>query len=259
MMKKKNNEIEFLYEDDDIVVVFKPAGVLSIPDRYVKEIRNLFHELNEKYGEIFVVHRLDKDTSGVMVFAKNAYAHKMLNQQFLEQKVKKLYHLVVSGIVNKDEIDIDIPLAADPAKKGVMVPSARGKESLTKLKVLKRFRVATLIECDLVTGRHHQLRAHCKAIGYPLLVDEVYGNSTEFLLSSIKRKKFNLKKHDVERPLISRVSMHAKSIEFKHPVTQETMKFEADYPKDFQALLQVLGKYSEVPEYYHQAIDFDFE
>lgn len=257
-MKKKNDNIEILFEDDDIVVVSKPAGVLSIPDRYNKTIPNLYGILTEKYGEIFVAHRLDKDTSGVMIFARNACAHKHLNTQFEEQRVKKLYHLVLSGVVNKDEIKIDIPLAPDPSKKGVMIPSARGKESLTNLKVMTRYRVATLVECDLVTGRHHQLRAHCAAIGFPLLVDEIYGASEEFLLSTIK-KRYNLKKDEVERPIISRVSMHASFIRFEHPSTKQQVEFTAEYPKDFQALLQVLGKYSEIPEYYHQPIDYDFD
>lgn len=240
-MKTNNNFI--IYEDDSILVISKPAGMLTIPDRYDSEAANLKQDLEGIYGKIFVVHRLDKDTSGIMVFCKDAESHKHLNGQFQENKVDKLYHVVVSGIVQQDEIDIDIPIIADPAVKGKSKPSAKGKESLTKLKVVERFRVATFVECDLISGRHHQIRVHCAAIGHPLLVDRLYGKNSEFFLSTIKRK-YNLKKNTEEIPVINRVTMHSFSIGFHHPVTNERMDFEAPYPKDFNALLNVLRKYS---------------
>ncbi|MFA6569717.1 MAG: RluA family pseudouridine synthase [Bacteroidota bacterium] len=241
---KKKENIKFLFEDNDIIVLSKPAGLLSLPDRYNHEEISLVKILKEKYEDIFVVHRLDKDTSGVMVFAKNADAHKSLNDQFESRKVTKLYHAFVAGIVEKDEITIDIPLTEDAVILGKMKPSARGKESLTILKVIKRFRHATLVELNLVTGRHHQIRVHCSSIGHPLLVDEMYGGASDFFLSSIKRK-FHLKKHTDETPIISRITLHAHDIIFTHPVTQEENKFTAEYPRDFAALLQVLNKYSE--------------
>jgi 23S rRNA-/tRNA-specific pseudouridylate synthase len=146
-------------------------------------------------------------------------------------------------VLNQDELKIDIPLMVDPADPIKMKPSVRGKESLTLLKVMNRYRVATLIEVELVTGRHHQIRAHCAAIGHPLLVDELYGTSEAFFVSTIK-KRFNLKKNDEERPVISRVSMHSSSIAFRLPSTGEEAEFKSGYPKDFQALIQVLDKYA---------------
>jgi 23S rRNA pseudouridine1911/1915/1917 synthase len=254
-MKKKS--LEIIYEDDNLIVVNKPAGVLTIPDRYDDEIPNLYHILQEKYGEIWIVHRLDKDTSGLIVFAKDPETHRDLSLQFEKHKVKKIYHVVIKGIFSKEEIDIDIPLIDDPKRKGKVAPSVRGKESLTKVKTLERFRAATLIEADLVTGRHHQIRAHCAAIGHPLLIDEMYGGEPEFFLSSIKRK-FNLKKKEIEQPLLARVTMHAHEIEFLHPAKNEKMKFSAEYPKDFRALIQVLRKYSGLPEIYNSDYNFDF-
>jgi RluA family pseudouridine synthase len=233
-----------IYEDDKILVINKPAGLLTIPDRYDKKAPNLRHILDEEYGHIFVVHRLDRDTSGVMVFAKDADSHRDLNFQFESLFVKKIYHVVTDGVIHQDDLEIDIPLAPDPRKPGRTIPSARGKESLTLLHVRERYRHATFAEINLVTGRHHQIRVHCAAVGHPLLVDDFYGNYTEFLVSSIK-KRFNLKKNDVEKPLISRITMHAFSIGFKHPETKEEMSFEAPYPKDFAALLQAMGKYSK--------------
>ena len=254
----KNKNIEFIYEDDDIVVLTKPAGVFSIPDRWKKEDANLYTILKEKYGTIFTVHRLDRDTSGVIVFAKHAIAHKHLNQQFQEHTVKKHYHVVVSGVVAEDEIKIDIPLMDHPGKPGQTIPSLRGKESLTIMKVLEKYSGTSLVECNLITGRHHQIRVHCAAIGYPLLVDELYGSSKEFFISSIKRK-FKLKKNSEEKPIISRITMHSYQIEFLHPATNLPVTFNSEYPKDFRALLQVLRKYSALPDYYKTPSKFNFE
>ncbi len=244
-MKEKRNKIEIIFEDDALVVVSKPAGMLSIPDRYKHDLPNLKDYFKQMFGNIFVVHRLDRDTSGVMVFAKNADAHRNLSMQFEDMLVKKVYYCVVSGVVGKDEMEIDIPLMSDPSTPGKSIPSVRGKDSYTVIKVLKRYRNATLIKCLLVTGRHHQIRAHCSAIGHPLLIDPIYGNAEEFRLSSIKRR-MKLKKDTEERPIISRITMHAKELAFRHPLTNEEVGFTADEPKDFAALIQVLNKYSAV-------------
>ncbi len=246
---KKKDDYSVIFEDENIVVINKQAGVLSIPDRYNKALPNLFHLLTEKYGSILTVHRLDRDTSGVMVFARNAEAHRELNIQFDKLTVGKFYHLILSGVVNKPELKIDIPIAADPSKPGLSFPSARGKESLTLLKVLRRFRNSTLVECGLVTGRHHQLRVHCAAIGHPLLIDPDYAGTTEFYLSSVKRK-FKIGKTQEEKPVISRLTMHSSRLEFDHPDGSGRVSFEAPHPKDFAALLQLLAKYSALPDYY---------
>lgn len=243
-----SKDINILFEDDDIFIVNKPAGLLTIPDRYNHSLPSLINILKSQGRDFFVVHRLDKDTSGVLIFAKNADAHRILSMQFEKQKVTKIYHAVVGGIVPKDEITVDIPLIQNPGKGGGVLPSARGKESLSLVKVIERFKVATFIEVNLITGRQHQLRAHVAAIGHPLLVDDLYGEATDFYLSSIKRK-FNLKKNTSELPIISRISMHSFSIEFMHPTSGESVKFQAEYPKDFTVLLNVLRKYSSLGEF----------
>ncbi|MEJ5287095.1 MAG: Ribosomal large subunit pseudouridine synthase D [Candidatus Kapaibacterium sp.] len=241
---KHNKLYQILYQDNDIIVVDKASGVLSIPDRFDKNIPNLRMLLEEKFGRIWVVHRLDKETSGIMVFARNAESHKDLNTQFEELNVEKIYHAFVSGWIAEDEFDIDIPLLTDPSNKGRTIPSARGKEALTKVRVLERFSIATLIECNLVTGRHHQIRVHCATVGNPLLVDDIYGKNEAFFLSHIKRR-YNLKKGEEEKPIIDRLTLHAYSLKFRHPKTQEIVEFIAQYPKDFSALLNVLRKYSK--------------
>lgn len=251
---KKKSDFDIIHEDDDVILISKHAGVLTIPDRYNKKLPSIYRLLIEKYGNIFTVHRLDRDTSGIMVFGKTPEAHRHLNLQFDKQEVGKFYHLVLAGVVSKDEINIDIPIAADPSKPGMSYPSARGKESLTKLKVLKRFRGSTLVECELVTGRHHQLRVHCATIGHPLLVDPEYAGTYEFLLSSVKRR-FKLGKRQEEKPIISRLTMHSQRISFDHPSGLGSVSYEADYPKDFSALLQALGKYSPLPDYFKKIED----
>lgn len=234
-----------IYEDDSIIVINKPAGMLSIPDRYDSNVPNLKYILEDIYGEIFIVHRLDKGTSGVMLFAKTPESHAGLSEQFEQRQIKKIYHAVVGGVVPKEEIEIDIPLLPNPAKKGMAIPSARGKESLSILRVLEKFRHATHVVINLVTGRQHQIRVHVATIGHPLIVDSLYGSNKEFYLSTIKRK-FNIAKNEIERPIISRISMHSYSLGFIHPQTGERLHFEADYPKDYRVLLQVLRKYSSI-------------
>lgn len=236
-----------IYEDEHILVINKPAGLLTIPDRYDLNAPNLRTILDDEYGHIFVVHRLDRDTSGVMIFAKDAESHRNLNHQFESLFVKKIYHVVTEGVIHQDYLEIDIPLLPDPRKPGRTIPSSRGKDSLTILNVKERFRTATFAEINLVTGRHHQIRVHCSAIGHPLLIDDFYGNHNEFYLSSIKRR-FNMKKNDTENPIISRITMHADSIGFKHPADEREVSFTAEYPKDFAALLQVLRKYGGVKQ-----------
>jgi RluA family pseudouridine synthase len=162
----KKNSLTILFEDSDIVIISKPSGLLSIPDRFKKDEPNVRRILEEKYGRIFVVHRLDRDTSGVMVFARTAAAHRHLSMQFEHHTMEKKYLAIVAGTVPKESIDIDIPLMPNPRVPGTMMPSARGKESHTTVRVLERFRVATYVECLLKTGRQHQciallLDIHC--------------------------------------------------------------------------------------------------
>lgn len=239
----KNKTLTVLFEDESVVLVDKPSGLLSLPDRFDASLPNVRHILTARYGEIFIVHRLDRETSGIMLAAKTAEAHKGLSEQFEHHRVTKKYHAIVSGIVERDEFPINIPIATDAKRKGLMRPSARGKEALTNVAVLERFRIATLLECTLITGRTHQIRVHCSAIGHPLLVDPDYGTTSEFMLSAIKRR-FNLKKDTIERPVIDRLTLHAHEIQFTHPVTQERIGFVSPHPRDISAALQVLRKYS---------------
>lgn len=238
----KKVQLDVLVEDDHILALNKPPELLTLPDRFDARIPNLRSLLVEKYGEIFVVHRLDKQTSGVILFAKTSEAHRVLSKQFQTRSVRKLYNALVAGVVERDEMEIDIPVEPDPARKGLMRPSVHGKESLTIIRVKKRFRMATLIECELVTGRTHQIRVHCATIGHPLFVDADYGTNDAFLVSSVKRR-YNLAKDTDEQPLMARLTLHSARLECTHPFSQEPMVIEAPYPKDMRATIQVLEKY----------------
>jgi len=244
----KKESLHILYEDHDIVAINKQAGILTIPDRFRAELPNLRDILKEKFGEIFIVHRLDKETTGVILFTKNAEAHRHLSLQFEHNTIEKIYHTVVGGVFDKENLDIDIPLAPDPRRKGLMKPNALGKESLTHVEVVERFKIATLLACTPKTGRQHQIRVHLSAIGYPLLVDADYGKQKEFKLSTIKRR-YNLAKDTDEKPIISTTTLHAQQIRFIHPTTEKKMMVTAEYPKSFAALLQVLRKYSHYVEF----------
>lgn len=241
----KNTDFSVLFEDDDVVVVDKSSGLLVIQDRFNTQERNLRSVLKKIYGEIWVVHRIDRETSGIVIFAKNSEAHRALGEQFEHRTAVKIYTAIVRGSLPADELPVDIPIEANPRKKGLMRPSARGKEAFTVLRSLERFRHATLVECNLKTGRQHQIRVHCSAIGHPLLVDSDYGGGEAFYLSSIKRK-YNLGKDEEERPLIARVTLHAGMLQLKHPRTGELVTFRSELPKDMATTIKILRKYSAV-------------
>ncbi|MFZ4542687.1 MAG: RluA family pseudouridine synthase [Saprospiraceae bacterium] len=240
------NEIEILYQDDDIVIVSKPSGVLSIPDRFDSTKLNLYHFLKLKFGEIFTVHRIDRETSGIVCFARNAEAHKTLSRQFEERSAEKFYLALVEGRMHAAEGIIDKPIAESMTEPGKMVIAKRGKESVTHWTVLEEFDHYTLIEAEIKTGRMHQIRIHLQSDGYPLAIDSVYGKKESFLLSDVKLRKFKSGKFsEEERPLMSRTTLHAYRLVLTHPVTEERMNFVCDPPKDFQAVLNQLRKWGK--------------
>ncbi|MCP4443382.1 MAG: RluA family pseudouridine synthase [Aureispira sp.] len=240
---KKNYDI--LFEDDHILVVNKHYNFLTIPDRFRPDLPNLYNELEKKYGKIFVVHRLDKGTSGTICFAKTAEAHKHISQQFESRSTKKLYWAVVDGCPMEKEGRIEATIARHPTKAGIMTIHRKGKPSITDYKVLDTFKECSLVEASILTGRTHQIRIHLKHIGHPLVVDKDYGKRDKLFLSEIKKRKFNLGKYEEERPLLSRAALHAANLTIKHPSTGKKMTFEAPMPKDLKALLNQLSKWSK--------------
>ncbi len=240
---KRKDQIAIVYEDETLLVVNKASGLLTLPDRFRPELPNVKDILTAKYGQIWVVHRLDKDTSGLLCFAKNESAHRDLSLQFENRTVEKKYLALVQGSPMQDEGEIDRPIAANPHQPGKMILLKSGKPSLTLYKKLASFKGYSLLEVEIKTGRTHQIRVHLKAIGCPLAIDSIYHEDQGILLSAIKGRSYHLGKDQVERPLMSRLSLHANQLSFDHPLTKERKHFEGPLHKDFQAVLKQLEKW----------------
>lgn len=237
-------KIEIVYEDDSLLIVNKPAEVLTIPDRFDTTKPNVIGLLSEHYADkIWVVHRLDRETSGIICFAKTEEAHKNLSQQFFNRTVDKIYLALVDGKPNPDANTIDAPIGPHPTLPGKMTVIRTGKSSVTDYKVTEVFKAFSLVEANIRTGRTHQVRVHFKHIGHPLAVDPLYGKREAFFLSEVKYRKYQLGKDQEERPLMSRTTLHAYQLSLAHPVTGERMTFTNPLPKDFQAVLNQLRKW----------------
>jgi 23S rRNA pseudouridine955/2504/2580 synthase/23S rRNA pseudouridine1911/1915/1917 synthase len=231
-----------IFENENFVAINKPAGILSIPDRTQSEI-SLKDMLINKYGTIFTVHRIDKDTSGIIVFAKNEATHKFLSLAFEERKVEKFYMGIVHGSPAVKKATIDAPISEHPLHKGLMVVHRNGKSSVTEYEVIEGYKSFSLLKFQLHTGRTHQIRVHCKNMGHPLACDDLYGDGKTVLLSSLK-KKYKLGKHDEEeRPMLNRLALHSYCLKFTD-AEGNAFDLNTDLPKDMRALLQQLKKNS---------------
>lgn len=250
-MKQSKN---LLFENDDFVVVNKPPGLLSIPDRFDNNLPSLAKNLERQYGKIFVVHRLDKDTSGVILFAKNEQSHRYFSGLFQNRKVDKIYLGLVTGKMWEKEGRIETPILDHPGKGGKMktgkkssasgkASGSKGKTALTTFEVLQSFDLYTLLKLQIFTGRTHQIRVHLQSIGHPIAMDDLYGSNRPFYLSMIKRNYRIGKYQEEEKPMMSRMALHASELHFIDGKGQKHA-FNAPLPKDFQAVLKQLRKLS---------------
>lgn len=229
-----------LFENDEFVVLNKPSGLLSIPDREGKDI-SLKRLLIERYEQIFTVHRIDRDTSGVIVFAKNEETHKYLTQSFEDHSVDKIYQGIVQGSVPDKEKTIEAPIMEHPGKKGKMIIHRKGKNSITEFSVIKDYGKYSHLQFRILTGRTHQIRVHMSDYGHPIVCDSLYGDPAPVLLSSLK-KKFKLSRDVLEeRPIMGRLALHAFELRFKDPSGKQ-FQFIAELPKDMKAFLSQLEK-----------------
>jgi len=237
-------QIDILYEDNELVIVNKPAGLLVIPDRFNSALPSLNKILGDKLGQqVWVVHRLDRDTSGVICFAKSEESHKYLSKLFMERDVAKYYQGLVNGRVVPEEDRIEKAIVEHPHVKGKMVVAKRGKASITDYKVLEQWALYSLVEFRIHTGRTHQIRVHMQSIGHPIVCDELYGDGKPFFLSTIKRKYRLSENEEAERPLLHRLALHAWKLEFKKEDGTE-IKAEAPLPKDMAACVKQLNKWA---------------
>ena len=231
-LKAQDIPIEIVYEDDDIIVVNKPKGMVVHPANgnpdgtLVNAIMAICKDtLSGIGGEIRpgIVHRLDKDTSGLLIVAKNDKAHVNMSEQIKKHEVKKTYIALVRGVVKENEATIDMPIGRSNSDRKKMAVNKNGKNAVTHIKVLKRYEKYTLLEVNIETGRTHQIRVHLSHIGYPIIGDYTYSNG---------KNEFRVEGQ----------CLHAKQLEFKHPITGKEMKLEAELPKYFEEILQRLDK-----------------
>lgn len=236
-------QLDIIYEDESIIAVNKPAGLATVNERNARE--GLAQSLSSQSGQkIFTVHRLDKETTGVILFAKNPDAHRELSIQFEKREITKTYLALAEGVLKVDEGRITYKLSPEPKNSFKMrIDEKKGKPSVTLFTVEKRFQNYTLLKVIPQTGRMHQVRIHLAAFGHPVVCDSLYGNKNPIYLSHIKRH-YRFKEDRQEKPLLLRLALHACRLEFFHPVSKEKLIIEAELPKDFRLTLNNLERYS---------------
>jgi len=235
--------LDIIYEDAHLLVVNKPSGMVVHPaagNRSGTLVNALLFHCRDLSGiggikRPGIVHRLDKNTSGLMVIAKSDEAHTGLAKQFKEHLVKKIYRVLVHGTIKGDEGIIDLSIGRHPVdRKKMSTNSKRGKESLTRWRVEERYTIATLLAVRIETGRTHQIRVHLNATGYPVIGDAVYGNSKK----RIEAVKDNLLRVALRR--LRRQALHSSELCFHHPVTGDVMDFSSPLPEDMEELCREL-------------------
>lgn len=231
---------DIIFQNDHFIALNKPAGLLSIPDRFGKD-PSLKSILQDQFGKIFTVHRLDKETSGLIVFAKDETTHKILSQKFEGRDVEKYYLGLVQGTMMNKKGTIDVPIMEHPGKTTLMMTHKKGKPSVTDFEVLEEFGNFSLVQFQIHTGRTHQIRVHMKHLGNTIVCDNLYGDGQPVLLSAIKRK-YNLSKNELEeRPILNRLALHSFQLKFKD-ADANFHELEAPLAKDMKALVQQLRK-----------------
>ncbi len=227
-----------IFENDDLLILNKPAGISTLEDRL--DDTNLLGLARKKFPDIQACHRLDKDTSGSIIFAKNPESYRLLSMQFEHRQVKKIYHTVVTGQTAFADTEINAPITIKNSGF-VVVDHREGKTSTTFFTTLKNFSKWSLVECRPLSGRKHQIRIHLKHAKHPIVSDVDYGGEHVFLYDI--KKKYAVSTGEA-KPMIDRVALHAFSVEFKLP-SGEDIKIEAPYPKDFAVLVKQLAKYAQ--------------
>jgi 23S rRNA pseudouridine1911/1915/1917 synthase len=235
------NDLDIIFEDSRFIAVNKPSGLLSIPDRHDEALPSLQQMLGNRYDKIFTVHRLDRDTSGLILFAKDETTHKYLSQLFEAHVVEKYYRGIVHGNPAAASGTIDAPIAEHPVHKGSMVVHRKGKEARTDYEVMEAHGNYSLLQFRIHTGRTHQIRVHAKHIGHPIACDPLYGDGKPVFVSALKKKYKLAKKEAEEKPILNRLALHAYMLSF---VMQDgkPITLTVALPKDMRALLQQLNK-----------------
>ncbi len=226
-----------IYEDEHIIVVNKPPFIASLDEREGGDV-NILRLAKQYFEDAQICHRLDKETSGAMIIAKDPETYRFVSMQFEHREVKKVYHAIVDGTHVFNDVLVDLPIL-NAGKGNVMISRSEGKRADTYFKSIKFFKHYTLIEARPVTGRMHQIRIHLATQRASISGDEMYDGKPVFL-SKIKRN-FRLSKDEVEQPIMKRFALHSREVTFKI-AENEIRTFTAEYPKDFAVLLKLLEK-----------------
>lgn len=228
-VEPENIPLDIVYEDDYLLIINKPSGMVVHPgcgNYHGTLVNALLYKFDLSKGESKfrpgIVHRIDKDTSGVLVVAKTDEAHELLSEMIKNKEIERKYYALVEGVIMHDTGTIDAPIGRDTVNRQKMtITATNSKDAITHFKVLKRYTDKTLIECKLDTGRTHQIRAHMEYIGYPIVNDPVYGRNKN------KATSFGQ-------------MLHSKSIKFTHPITKQEIYKEVELPKEFKDYLDTL-------------------
>ena len=238
MAKKYTFKDLIVFEDDALIAVNKPAGIASLADKAGENLQ----ALSQAYiSSLQLCHRLDKMTSGVLLLAKSPEVYRSVALQFQHRKIQKFYHTLISGVRQFERQPVDLPLLISTNKR-VVVSMQEGKKALTYVTSIDYFKSYTLLECEPVTGRMHQIRVHLAAIRCPIIGDSLYGGE-DIYLSRIKRK-YKESGRKEERPINHGFLLHAQRIRLSHPLTEAELEIEAPLPKNFQVVLKQLDKFN---------------
>ena len=251
LLVAENIPIDIVYEDDTVIVVNKPAGMVVHPGHgnysgtlvngLIYHFENLPKNSNERPG---LIHRIDKDTSGLLLIAKTEFAMANLAKQFFDRTTDRVYHALVWGNIDEEEGTISGNVGRSLKNRlqmNVFPDGEHGKHAVTHYKVIERFSYVTLVECKLETGRTHQIRAHFKYIGHPLFNDERYGGN-----QILKGTTFTKYKQFVDNcfKILPRQALHAKTLGFEHPVTKKWLQFDSEVPEDMQLAIEKWRNYT---------------
>ncbi|MVZ64478.1 RNA pseudouridine synthase [Sphingobacterium sp. DK4209] len=242
---KEQNQFKFpkfqdliIHEDDNLIVINKPPFIASLDAREGGEV-NILRLAKKYHPDAQVCHRLDKDTSGVLLIAKNPETYRSMSIEFEKRRVNKIYHAIIGGTHVFENLTVDLPIL-NQGNKSVSIDRYNGKPSETIFNSIRFYKNFTLVECKPITGRMHQIRIHL-ATQHAAIVGDLMYKGKPVYLSQIKKRGYTLSKDQEEQPIMKRFALHSKSVSFK--LNDKEYSFEAEYPKDFATLLKQLEKF----------------